>query len=129
MDAFRRAIEAEDLEALAATLADDVVFRSPVAHKSYVGKDKTMVILRNVMQVFGDFTYTRVIGEEGGRDWAYVFEAKVGERTVTGCDFLHLNDKGRIDEFMVMIRPLSGVIALAEAMGARTEVQHLNELA
>jgi hypothetical protein len=39
--------------------------------------------------------------------------------TLTGCDFLHLNDDGLIDDFMVMVRPLSGATALADAMGAQ----------
>jgi hypothetical protein len=43
----------------------------------------------------------------------------VGDRELTGCDFLHVNEEGLIDEFMVMVRPLSGAHALAEAMGAR----------
>lgn len=44
---------------------------------------------------------------------------RVGGRSITGCDFLHLDDEGKIDDFMVMVRPLSGATALAEAMGAQ----------
>jgi hypothetical protein len=40
---------------------------------------------------------------------------------ITGCDFLHFNDDGLIDDFMVMVRPLSGATALSEAMGAQFE--------
>lgn len=39
--------------------------------------------------------------------------------TITGCDFLHLDEDGLIDDFMVMVRPLSGATALSEAMGAQ----------
>ena len=39
--------------------------------------------------------------------------------TVNGCDFLHVNDDGLIDDLKVMVRPLSGATALAEAMGAQ----------
>ena len=45
--------------------------------------------------------------------------ATVGGRQVNGCDFLHIDDAGRIDDFTVMVRPLSGAQALAEAMGAQ----------
>jgi hypothetical protein len=38
---------------------------------------------------------------------------------ITGCDFLHFDDEGLIDDFMVMVRPLSGATALSEAMGAQ----------
>jgi hypothetical protein len=40
----------------------------------------------------------------------------VGDREVEGCDFVHTNDEGLIDELYVMVRPLSGAVALAEAM-------------
>ena len=45
----------------------------------------------------------------------------MGGRELTGCDFLHVNEEGLIDDLMVMVRPLSGAHALAEAMGARFE--------
>jgi hypothetical protein len=50
-----------------------------------------------------------------------VFRARVGDREVEGCDFLHVNDAGLVDEFFVMIRPLSGALALAEAMRAQLD--------
>jgi hypothetical protein len=43
----------------------------------------------------------------------------VSGRTITGCDFLHFNEQGLIDDFTVMVRPLSGATALSEAMGAQ----------
>ncbi len=118
MKRFRAAIEARDSAALEALLADDVVFRSPAVHKPYEGKVATSVILRAVMRVFEDFRYTREIGEEGGADHVLVFEARVGDRSVEGADFLHVGDDGLIDDFRVMIRPLSGLNAVVEAMGA-----------
>ena len=119
MNAFRAAVEAGDTDAMTACLADDVVFVSPVAFKPYEGKAITAAILRGVTRVFEDFHYVREIADAGGRDHALVFEASVGGRSITGCDFLHLDDDGLIDEFMVMVRPLSAAHALADAMGAQ----------
>jgi hypothetical protein len=45
-----------------------------------------------------------------------VFKARIGDRQVHGCDFLHLDPDGLIDEFCVMVRPLSAAQALSEAM-------------
>ena len=42
--------------------------------------------------------------------------ARVGDREVEGCDFLHLDDSGSVDELVVMVRPLTGAHALAEEM-------------
>lgn len=116
---FRAAVEARDVEAMKACLADDVVFRSPVAHKPYLGKPITAAILANVIEVFEDFRYVRELGDDSGH--ALVFEAKVDGLDITGCDFLALDEDGLITDFMVMVRPLKAANALAEAMGARFE--------
>ncbi|KMS69381.1 membrane protein [Streptomyces viridochromogenes] len=119
MRAFREAVEAGDFAAVEALLAEDVVFTSPVVFKPYPGKAITAAILRGVVRVFEDFRYVREINAPDGRDHALVFTARVGDREITGCDFLRVNEDGLIDDFMVMVRPLSGAQALAEAMGAR----------
>ncbi|MEW2288125.1 nuclear transport factor 2 family protein [Streptomyces sp. NPDC047841] len=121
MRAFREAVEAGDLDAVEALLAEDVVFTSPVAFKPYPGKAITAAVLRAVFQVFEDFRYVREIGGPAGLDHALVFQARVGDRELTGCDFLHVNEDGLIDDLTVMVRPLSGAQALGEAMGARFE--------
>ncbi|MET9412515.1 nuclear transport factor 2 family protein [Streptomyces sp. NPDC002935] len=121
MNSFRKAVEAGDLGAVEELLADDVVFTSPVAFKPYPGKAITAAILRGVWRVFTDFRYVREIAGSDGRDHALVFTAKVGDKEINGCDFLHFDEDGRIDEFTVMVRPLSAAQALSEAMGAQFE--------
>jgi hypothetical protein len=118
---FRAAVEAEDFDRAVSLLADDVVFRSPVVFKPYRGRAEVAKLLHAVSRVFEDFRYVREIGEPDGRDHALVFEARVGERQLEGCDFLHTDDDGLIEEFVVMVRPLSGALALAEAMKAQLE--------
>lgn len=116
MHPFRAAVEARDEAGVEAMLADDVVFISPVAFKPYTGKAVTAAILRAVLRVFEDFRYVREIGDAEGRDRALVFEAGVDGKQLTGCDFLHFDAAGKVDEFMVMVRPLSGATALAARM-------------
>ncbi|WP_439028772.1 nuclear transport factor 2 family protein [Gordonia terrae] len=119
MKQFREAVEARDEQAMRSLLADDVVFTSPVAFKPYPGKAITAAILRGVLRVFEDFHYIREINDADGHDSALVFEAVVGGKKITGCDFIHVNADGQIDDLMVMVRPLSGAQAVAEAMGAQ----------
>jgi SnoaL-like domain len=122
MHPFRKAIEERDQAAIQAMLADTVVFTSPVAFKPYVGKPITAAILRGVLRIFEDFRYVREIADSNERDHALVFETRISGvdgKKINGCDFLHFNDDGLIDEFMVMVRPLSGATALSEAMGAQ----------
>jgi hypothetical protein len=119
MDTFRTAVEAGDHAAIEALLADEVVFTSPVAFNPYQGKAITAAILRGVARVFEDFRYVREITSADGRDQALVFRAEVAGLEVNGCDFLRFDEDGRIDDFQVMVRPLSAANALAEAMGAQ----------
>ncbi len=94
----------------------DVVFSSPVVFRPYQGREALGVILGAVMRVFEDFRYEREIGAEGAEDHALVFKARVGDRELHGCDFIHTGPDGLIDEFTVMVRPRSALLALAEAM-------------
>ena len=116
---FRTAIEARDLDAAVALLREDVVFRSPVVFTPYEGRDALRLILGAVIEVFEDFRYIREIGADDARDHALVFEARVGDKQLQGCDFIHVDEDGAIDEFTVMVRPMQAMLALAEAMKAR----------
>src|SRR5689334_24847314 len=109
MKEFREAIEAAlagtgSFDAVEELLAENVVFTSPVAFKPYPGKAITAAILRGVMRVFADFHYVREIESADGRDHALIFKATVDGKEVNGCDFLHYDDDGLIDDFMVMVR-------------------------
>ncbi|MFG2148773.1 nuclear transport factor 2 family protein [Streptomyces sp. NPDC048696] len=119
MSAFRKAVESGDHDGIEALLAENVVFTSPVAFKPYPGRAITAAILRAVVRTFEDFRYVREIVSADGRDQALVFKATVNGLEVNGCDFLHFDDDGLIDDFTVMVRPLSGANALSEAMGAQ----------
>jgi hypothetical protein len=116
---FRAAVEARDLEAMRAALHPDVTFRSPAVFKPYEGRDQVLRLLGHVMEVFEDFRYTDELGGEGIH--GLVFEARAGDKMLQGWDFLRLDADGLVTELVVMIRPLTGLIAVAQAMGARLE--------
>ena len=118
-DAFRAAVEAKDLAAAGELVAEDVVFRSPVVFKPYEGREALMVVLGAVVQVFEDFRYT---GQAEGEDIAVLeFAARVDDREVQGVDILRFDDDERVRELTVMVRPMSGMHALAERMRAMLE--------
>jgi SnoaL-like domain len=119
-DRFRAAVEAEDPDALTDALADDVVFRSPAVFKPYEGKAVVSAILvEGAMKVFEDFRYTDQL--EGADVATLVFCARVGDRELDGLDLLRFDADGKVGELMVMVRPMSGLNALAEAMARRFE--------
>jgi hypothetical protein len=115
---FRTAVETGDIDRVLALVSPDVVFNSPVVYRPYHGREVLVVILRAVMRVFEDFHYEREIGAEGASDHALLFRARVGDRELQGCDFLHIGHDGLIDELTVMVRPRSAALALAVAMNA-----------
>jgi len=114
---FRAAVEARDVPAAVALCREDVVFRSPVVFAPYTGRVALTAILSAVIEVFEDFHYVREIA--GETDHVLVFRTRVGERELEGADFLHYDADGLIDEFTVMVRPLSAAHALADAMRAK----------
>jgi hypothetical protein len=119
-DSFSAAVEARDADAISAALADDVRFRSPVVFRAYEGKPLVSTILtEGALKVFEDFRYTDKLEGEGAA--ALVFTATVRGREVEGLDFLRFDEEGRVAELVVMVRPMSGLNALAAAMAERFE--------
>jgi hypothetical protein len=118
---FRTAVEAGDLASVSSLLSPDVVFNSPVAFRPFRGRRDVTEVLGHVMEVFEDFTYVDEL--DGEATHALVFSAGVAGRRVQGLDHLRFDEGGLVCELTVMIRPLSGVVALAEAMSPR--VAHL----
>ena len=112
-------IETCDMSLLNELLADDVVFRSPVAFKPYEGKQVVYFILTNVIQVFENFTYHREFFTEDKQSVVLEFSAVVSEKQLKGIDMIRFNEQGQIVEFEVMIRSLSGLQALGAQMGER----------
>ncbi len=116
---FRSAVEARDLDAMLATLSDDVVFWSPLAFEPFRGKATVGRLLEVLMsEIFEDFRYTdELVGEDGTH--ALIFRTRVGDRQVQGLDLLRHDDSGAIVDFTVMVRPATALQALGAAVGAR----------
>jgi SnoaL-like domain len=118
-DRFRAAAESKDFSAVDDLFAEDVSFRSPVVFKPYEGRDAVATLLGAVIQVFEDFRYTDQV--ETGDVATLAFSARIGDRELDGIDLLRFNEDGKVAEMAVYVRPMSGVNALAEAMGRKLE--------
>lgn len=115
-------LESRDMSILNELLAEEVVFRSPVAFQPYPGKQVVFFILTNVIQVFENFTYHREFISEDGNNVVLEFSANVGDKKLKGVDMIQFNEKGQMIDFEVMIRPKSGLEALAVQMGQRMQL-------
>ncbi|MCO8083097.1 MULTISPECIES: nuclear transport factor 2 family protein [Acinetobacter] len=114
-------LETRDMSILNELLAEEVVFRSPVAFQPYPGKQMVFFILTNVIQVFENFTYHREFISEDGNNVVLEFSANVGDKKLKGVDMIQFNEEGQMIDFEVMIRPKSGLEALAVQMGQRMQ--------
>jgi SnoaL-like protein len=112
---FRTAIERRDLDGMVATLSDDVVLHSPVSFKPFEGREAVAQLFEILLRTFEDFRYTDDL--PGDEVHAMIFRARIGDREVEGLDLIRPGPDGRIVDFTVMVRPLTGVVALAEAVG------------
>jgi hypothetical protein len=106
-----------DLADLEMIVADNAVFRSPVANNPYPGQKVVCVVLRGAMKVFQDFEYHRELFD-ADNSVCLEFAARVGGKTLKGVDLVKFGEDGKIVEFEVMVRPGTGVMALGEAMKA-----------
>jgi SnoaL-like domain len=117
---FRLAAEAKDLEAMTATLREDVVLHSPILFRGFEGREIVVQVLTHVAASLEDFAYTDELAEN---DVVVLrFEARVGDRELEGIDFLELDEDGRIAELTVFMRPMSALTAFNEQMAARLGV-------
>ena len=116
---FRAAVEARDLEAMSACLSDGVEFYSPVAFRPFVGREVATAVLGFVAETFEDFRYVDELGSEASH--MLRFRARVGDREVEGVDLLETGEDGLVERFTVMLRPLSAVMAMGEAMSEAFE--------
>jgi hypothetical protein len=114
---FREAVERGDIDAVRALLAPDVVFHSPATFHPFVGRETVAALLSIVGQTVEDFRYTDELQADGAH--ALIFRASVAGRELEGIDLLRFDADGLIADFTVMVRPLSGLIPFAQAMGEK----------
>lgn len=126
IDRFRKAAESQDLDALTRLMASDVRFVSPVKFAPMQGVPMVRALLAVLLRTFEDFRYVGALrgeaenGSGGTMSDAYVliFRAEVNGAQIHGIDLLQLDDRGLISDFTVMVRPLTALTALSEAVYA-----------
>lgn len=125
-DAFRAAVEALDLDATVATLAQTIVFRSPVRDEPLRGRDAVRPLFAILLGTFEDLRFLEsFVSAEGGE--LLHFQWRLGDRQVEGVDMLHFDKNGLIDDYAVMIRPLSALVAMRDAVFSQLSTEDRSE--
>jgi SnoaL-like domain len=120
---FREAAERKDIDAAGKLLAAEIVFHSPATFHPFVGRETVTSLLRIVADTFEDFRYTDELQADGCH--ALIFRAAIGGREIEGIDLLRLDEDGLIADFTVMLRPISGLVPFAQAMGEKVQAAGL----
>ncbi|MFC8616017.1 nuclear transport factor 2 family protein [Micromonospora purpureochromogenes] len=126
VERFRAAVEARDLAAFDGLFSPDVRFYSPVKFAPLQGAQAVHGLLGVLLRTFEDFRYVGQLAGEAeigtaGRpveSHILIFRATVRGKQIHGLDLLQLGHDGLIEEFTVMVRPLSAVTTLSEAVVA-----------
>ncbi|MCX5747417.1 MAG: nuclear transport factor 2 family protein [Proteobacteria bacterium] len=115
---WHEVVRTGDAGALAALLADDAVFHSPIVHAPQLGKALTQMYLMGAFHVFVNDTFRYVREVVGARDAALEFECTIDGIHVNGVDLIAWNDDGLIVSFKVMVRPLKAIELIHQKMRA-----------
>lgn len=110
-----------DPAVLAAMLADDAVFHSPVVHTPQAGKAKVMAYLGAASGVFGNGTFEYVREIVDGDNAMLEFTCEMDGIKVNGIDLIQFNADGKIQDFKVMVRPLKAINKVWDLMAAQLE--------
>jgi 2,4-dienoyl-CoA reductase (NADPH2) len=108
-----------DLSELGSILHPKAVFRSPMAHTPYPSAQAVQLILGTVVKVFEDFVYHRELASADGLSVVLEFSANVSGKALKGIDMIQFDTEGKIVDFEVMVRPMSGLQALGDEMAKR----------
>jgi len=115
---FRAAVEAGDNAAAVATFAPDIVLRSPIIVGQFEGRQAVGDLMAAVIETFEDLHYTAEAAADDGTQ-ILAFSARVRGREIDAVDLVRVNDEGLISEFVVHIRPMAGLAAVAAVLGPR----------
>jgi ketosteroid isomerase-like protein len=115
---YRQAFATRDIDGLVALLADDVVFHSPVIpDPAFEGRRSVAALYAILFDAITDVEYTRELGD--GEVHFLVANGRVLGKPAKSTTALELNADGKIREIWVMVRPLTGLVAIAEAIGSQ----------
>ena len=108
---------------LAAIIAEDTVFHSPVVHTPQAGRALVVAYLSAAGVVLNNdsFRYTREIVD--GDQAMLEFVTELDGIQVNGVDIIRFDGDGMIQDFKVMVRPLKAINKVWDMMGAQLQRQ------
>jgi hypothetical protein len=124
MQALEVAVHAHDVEGVIACLAPDIVIRSPITQRiRFVGLDQASDLFRRVFKIVSNVRIYETVGD-GEATQVIFWRGRVGRHYLEEANLLRLDEVGRIREMTVFMRPIPGLLALAEQLAASLASRH-----
>ncbi len=116
--AYRHAMEAGDLDGVAASFAPDAVLNSPVTMRhQFKGREELRQVFAAVLEVVDEIAYAEEVAE--GVTHVIFGSGRVRGERIEETIQMRLNEAGLIAEMTLYVRPMPGLLALAAALAPR----------
>jgi hypothetical protein len=113
-DEVRHLQEGRDLDATVATFSPSIVLRSPVRDEPLEGRQAVGRLFAILFRVFEDLRFVGSYTSSDGAELLH-FLWRLGDREGERVDMMRFDGDGLIEDYRVMVRPLSAVVALRDA--------------
>jgi hypothetical protein len=117
----RHIAQGGDAAALAALVAEDAVFHSPVVHTPQAGRAKVVAYLSAAAMVLNGPTFRYVRELVDGDQAMLEFVTEIDGIHIDGIDLITFGPDGRITDFKVFVRPLKAINKVWEVMAAQLQ--------
>lgn len=113
---WREAVEAHDLDALAAVLAPDAKLRSPITVRiPFEGRETVLELMEEIFAILESMEVVRDIRQDGLQ--ILEIETRLAGYDMHQVQVIELDDDERVRQITLFMRPLPGVANLAAHLG------------
>jgi len=114
---WHRIVAERDLDGLRARLAEDVSLGAPPYWTRIEGREVVHHLLDLILETIEDFTYHREWRE--GAELALEFRGRVGDLDLQGIDLITLDERSRVANIDVLMRPAAAIAALRDVIAPK----------
>jgi aryl carrier-like protein len=116
--AYRAAYDAQDLDALLATMRPDVRLKSPITDRfAFEGRAQLRALMEDVFAVVDDSAHLLDLGDERTR--VMKLTGRIKRQHFSETLIFTLDDEGLIASIEIFVRPMPGLTTMAATLGPR----------
>jgi hypothetical protein len=112
---FRAAWRTRDLDAWIDALSPGIVLHSPAVRTPFRGRPAARELYGVLFDTLREVEITGEFGD--GDSHAFFWRTNIAGRVIEGVDRLHYDERGKITQITVLIRPLVAIATFVAAIG------------